>query len=82
MWFERNLFVASAEYLKSRYKFLFIDPSEGSRNIQLGKKYIGQENKIDSNELKNIIGWNLSNQLNGYFKGFFNRAKKMLATKS
>ena len=79
---ERNLFVASAEYLKSRYKFLFIDPSEGSRNIQLGKKYIGQENKIDSNELKNIIGWNLSNQLNGYFKGFFNRAKKMLATKS
>ena len=31
---------------------------------------------------KTVKGWNLSNQLNGYSKGFFNRAKRMLATKS
>jgi hypothetical protein len=75
---ERGLFVHSFEYLQDQFKYLFVDPSEGIRNTKLGNTYIGKEHLLEHQALKNAIGWNITQQVSGFSKGFYRRAKRML----
>jgi hypothetical protein len=79
---DRSLFVTSFEYLQEKFKYLFVDPSQGVRNEELGKEYIGFENLLESKELKKAIGWNFLQQLNGFTMGLHRRIKRKLNASS
>jgi hypothetical protein len=79
---DRFLFVNSFEYLQEKFKYLFVDPSQGVRNEELGKEYIGFENLLGHKELKKAIGWNFLQQLNGFSMGFYRKMKRKLNASS
>jgi len=79
---DRFLYVNSFEYLQEKFKYLFVDPSQGVRNEELGKEYIGFENLLEFKELKKAIGWNFLQQLNGLSMGFYRRIKRKLNVSS
>lgn len=73
---ERCRYAASRDYLLKKYSYLFTDPSNGVRDVQLGNKYIGREHLLSNTKLKSIIGWTLNGQIKGYSKGFLRKGKK------
>ena len=78
---ERLSYASSYKYLKESFNYLFVDPLNAKRNINLGNKYIGHDHILDNNTLKDVIGWNFSQQVSGFVKGFFRRSKRIIFTK-
>lgn len=75
---DKILFVNSSDYLKDKFKYLFVDPTLGERNKKLGDEYIGRENMLENTVLKNAIGWTLKKQLKGYCWGSYRRASRII----
>ena len=78
---ERFIYAYSSEYLKEHFNYLFVNPSQSKRNKDLGQKFIGHKNVLSNKSLKKALGWNLSQQVSGFTKGFFRRSKKIIFTK-
>jgi hypothetical protein len=45
----------------------------------MGRECLGEQNILSSSELKDVIGWNFLQQLNGFSMGFYRRAKRRLS---
>ena len=76
----KDSYVHSKKYLVKKFPQLFCDPSQAIRNQSMGRECLGEQNILSSSELKDIIGWNLSNQFKGYLKGIKNRGLKNVAS--
>lgn len=67
----------SKKYLVKKFPQLFCDPTQAIRNQSMGRKYLGEQNILSNSELKDVIGWNFLQQLNGFSMGFYRKASRM-----
>jgi len=75
----KDNYVHSKEYLVKIFPQLFCDPTQAIRNQSMGRECLGEQNILSSSELKEVVGWNFLQQLNGFSMGFYRRAKRRLS---
>jgi hypothetical protein len=75
----KDSYFQSKKYLIKKFPQLFCDPTQAIRNQSMGRECLGEQNILSSSELKDVIGWNFLQQLNGFSMGFYRRAKRKLS---
>jgi hypothetical protein len=75
----KDSYFHSKQYLVNIFPQLFCDPTQAIRNQSMGREYLGEQNILSRSELKDAIGWNFLQQLNGFSTGFYRRAKRKLS---
>ena len=71
-------YVHSKKYLIEKFPYLFVPIKESKKNISLGNEICGSKFKMSPEQSLIAAGWDLSNQLEGYYSGFRNRLKGLI----
>ncbi len=71
-------YVHSKNYLLKRFPYLFVPIKKSKKNIKIGNEICGSKFKMSPNQAQVAAGWNLSNQLEGYYLGLKNNLKKLI----
>jgi len=69
-------------YLRKRFARFFVDnPRNGIKDYSFAEDAIGLKHIMSSSEIRDALGWSITGQLQGYFKGGVRRFKRIIKKK-
>lgn len=73
----RLVAIQAPSYLRQRFGRFFVDhPRFGTADSQLANAELGRASLLDIEEIKYVLGWNVTGQIEGYAKGAWRRLQR------
>ncbi len=73
------LYGSEIEYMREHFSWLMVNhPLDGIMDVDYGKKGVGEEWKLGSLQIRDVLGWNFADQLSGYCGGIARRIKRKI----
>jgi len=70
---------ASEKYVKGKFfKYFTSDPFFGIQDSEFAAEYIGEKYMLNTQEIKDALGWSVAGQITGYTKGAARRLIRLL----